>query len=256
MKAIPHVIGNWKMYKTGSQAADYVREFLPLAEGCKAHLLLAVPFTSIRSAFKEAGSAVLIGAQNMHDANEGAFTGEIAASMLKEAGASFVLLGHSERRKLFKEDTALIHRKLKTALQEEILPVLCVGETLEEREQGREHEVLKHQLLSALEGIVLEDAKKLLIAYEPVWAIGTGKTATAEMAGEVHRFLRSLLSERFGKEMGSQIAILYGGSVNEKSVEGLMHQKEINGVLVGGASLDPTTFAAIAKKCASVKEHL
>lgn len=241
-----YVVGNWKMYKTSREATDYLEELASQVAGCKTHVYLAVPFTSIAPASQYAqNTSIVIGAQNMHDAREGAFTGEIAALMLKEAGASFVLLGHSERREKFGEDDALIESKVLRALADELRPVLCVGETLEERQAGHEEEVLHRQLTSALSNVAKEDTSKLLIAYEPVWAIGTGKRATPEMANQAHSFCRSVLQELFGKRKGGAIPILYGGSVKSDSVAELVSQEEIDGVLVGGASLDPHTFAQI-----------
>ncbi len=248
------VIGNWKMYKTSREAADYIEQLLPKIEGCKARVFLAVPFTSIASASACAKQAKLeIGAQNMNDAREGAFTGEIAALMLKEAGASFVLLGHSERRHIFGETDDLIHRKLVRALQDAILPVLCVGETLEEREAGRTEEVLKRQIDSALADVSKENSGDLILAYEPVWAIGTGKTATPAQVQQAHSFCRECLSEIYGKRKAGQISILYGGSVKPDNTKTLVSQKDIDGVLVGGASLDPETLAAIIQHCEGIR---
>ncbi len=245
-----YVIGNWKMYKTAREAVDYIEAFLPKIEKCKAQVFLAVPFTSIASAAQFAkDTSVVIGAQNMNDAREGAFTGEIAGLMLKEAGAEFVILGHSERRHVFGESDAFIHKKVLRALQDDLIPVLCIGETLHEREQGKMEEVLKRQIASALDGIPKEDAGKIILAYEPVWAIGTGKTATPEMAEEAHAFCRECLAEFVGKRKAGAMPILYGGSVKPENAAQIAAEKNIDGVLVGGASLDPETFAQIAIKC-------
>lgn len=244
------VIGNWKMYKTAREASSYIEELLPLIEGCTAKVLLAVPYTSIASAAKAVkGSEVQVGAQNMNDAREGAFTGEIAALMLKEAGAAFVLLGHSERRHVFGETNELVLRKVVRALQDDLIPVLCVGETAQEREEGRTEEVLRTQITESLAEIPEEEASKLIVAYEPVWAIGTGKTATAEIAQEAHAFCRQVLCELFGKRKGAKIPVLYGGSVKPSNAEELSMQKDIDGVLVGGASLDPKSLAEIVHHC-------
>ena len=243
------IVGNWKMYKTTREASAYLEEFLPLIEGANAKVFLAVPHTSIATAAKSAkGTGVTIGAQNMNDAREGAFTGEIAALMLKEAGAEFVLLGHSERRHVFGEKNEFIQRKVVRALQDDLTPILCVGETSAERESGRTEEVIQNQISECLEGVPKEEAGKLIVAYEPVWAIGTGKTATPEMAQQIHAFCRSCLSDLFGKRKGDLIPILYGGSVNVKNVEELTLQEDIDGVLVGGASLDPNILAEITIK--------
>ncbi len=248
------VIGNWKMYKTSREAADYIEQLLPKIEGNKARVFLAVPFTSIASAAACAKQAKLeIGAQNMNDARDGAFTGEIAALMLKEAGATFVLLGHSERRHIFGESEDLIHRKLARALQDDILPVLCVGETLEEHEAGNMKEVLKRQIESALADVPKEHAGDLILAYEPVWAIGTGKTATPKQAQEAHAFCRECLAEIYGKRKAGQISILYGGSVKPDNAKKLLSEKDIDGVLVGGASLDADTLADIIQHCEGIR---
>ena len=244
------VIGNWKMYKTAREATAYLEELFPLIRGCEAKIFLAVPYTSIAPAAKVAkGTEVVIGAQNMNDAREGAFTGEIAALMLKEAGAEFVLLGHSERRHKFHETDAFIGRKVVRALQDDLIPVLCVGETAKEREAGKTEEVLKEQLETCLEGVPKEEAEKVILAYEPVWAIGTGKAATIKIAQEAHAFCRACLGELFGKRKAGSIPILYGGSVAPGNASELAAQKDIDGVLVGGASLEPNTLAEIALHC-------
>ena len=242
------------MHKGAQEARLYIEELLPLVEGLSAHLLLAVPFTSITSCVEaDPQGKIEIGAQNMHDAREGAFTGEIAAFMLKEAKASFVILGHSERRRLFQENLEMVHRKLLAAFRESLRPILCVGETLEERSAQKTEEVLKNQLFSALEGVSLEMAKNLIVAYEPVWAIGTGKSATKEMVREVHEYLYLLLKERFGEEMALTIPLLYGGSVNLENVEMLSLEEKIDGFLIGGASLNPKIFASIAHQSVKCK---
>lgn len=239
------IIGNWKMYKTGSQATEFIRTLKSLVEGAKSKVGLAVPFTAILPAAKEAeGSNILIGAQNMNDATEGAFTGEIASSMLKDAGAKFVILGHSERRQIFQESNAFIRTKVDKALEEDIVPILCVGETLTEREEGHE-EVLREQILQCLENVSKKDSDKIILAYEPVWAIGTGKTATPKIAQETHQFCRECLIELFGKMKAQKVPILYGGSVKPDNAANLMKQKDVNGALVGGASLNPKSFSEI-----------
>lgn len=244
------VIGNWKMYKTAREAAAYLEELFPLIDDCKVNIYLAVPYTSIAQAAKAAkGTEVTIGAQNMNDAREGAFTGEIAALMLKEAGAEFVLLGHSERRHKFHETDEFIGRKVVRALQDDLVPVLCIGETAKDREAGKTEEVLKEQIETCLQGVPKEEAQKIILAYEPVWAIGTGKTATGEMAQEAHAFCRKCLTKLFGKASAARIPILYGGSVNPANASDLVSQKDIDGALVGGASLEPQTLAKIALNC-------
>lgn len=255
MLKIPYIVGNWKMHKGAKEARLYIEELLPLVEGLSAHLFLAVPFTAIASCVEASSQGKIeIGAQNMHDAKEGAFTGEIAASMLKEEKASFVILGHSERRRLFQESLEMVHKKVLAAFREGLRPILCIGETLEEKEAQETKKVLRDQLFSALEGISLEMAKDLIIAYEPVWAIGTGKSATQETVREVHEFLYLLLKERFGEEVAHLIPLLYGGSVNLENVEALSQEEKIDGFLIGGASLNPKNFASIAHQCVKCKE--
>lgn len=238
------------MYKTAHEAAAYVEELIPLVDGSDADLFLAVPFTSIATAAKAAkGTAVRVGAQNMNDAREGAFTGEIAALMLKEAGAEFVLLGHSERRQGFSETNEFVQRKVIRALQDDLIPVLCVGETAAERDAEQTEEVLRKQIEVGLEGVPKEESETIILAYEPVWAIGTGKSATPKIAQEAHAFCRKVLGDIFGKRKAATIPILYGGSVKAENVGELVAQKDIDGVLVGGASLDAKTLSKIVLNC-------
>lgn len=244
------VIGNWKMYKTAREAVDYIEHLASKIDGYKVRVLLAVPFTSIAPAAACAKQyGISIGAQNMNDAREGAFTGEIAAVMLKEAGAEFVMLGHSERRRLFGETDDFIHRKVLRAIQDDLRPILCIGECLIEREEGREHDILKQQIESALTGISEKEIDQIILAYEPVWAIGTGKTATPKQAQEAHAFCRKCIEEMFGKRKANQISIIYGGSVHPDLVKELVSQKDIDGVLVGGVSLDPELLSIIVQNC-------
>jgi triosephosphate isomerase len=238
------IAGNWKMHKTTDEAVAYVKELIPLVEGVKAKVYLAVPFTAIYSVAEAAkGSNVVIGAQNMNDATEGAFTGEIAARMLLDAGAQFVILGHSERRHVFGEDNAFVNRKVKRALEEKIQPILCIGETLEQREADKTEEVLKSQLLESLSEV--ESLENVIIAYEPVWAIGTGVTATPDQAQEAHAFCRSVIESEWGKSAAKEIVIQYGGSVKPDNAKTLLDQADIDGLLVGGASLTPEIFSQI-----------
>lgn len=249
----PTVIGNWKMHKTAREAVDFIEAILPLVEGCQVNLFLAVPFTSIQSAVQAArNTPIVIGAQNMHEAREGAFTGEIASLMLKEAGAAFALLGHSERRTHFGEGDEVIQRKVARALADDLTPVLCIGETLEEKDSGKTEKVLKKQL-SAVHGIGKGDAGKLILAYEPVWAIGTGKPATTETAQTAHAAIRSELTHLFGKQTAHLIPILYGGSVSKENASHFMAKGDIDGLLVGTAALDPLTLAAIVKQTTEKK---
>jgi triosephosphate isomerase len=244
------IIGNWKMYKTTREAIGYIERLAPKIEGVQSRVFLAVPYTAIASAASYVKQMnITIGAQNMNDAREGAFTGEIAALMLKEAGAGFVLLGHSERRHVFGETDAFIHRKVERALQDDLVAVLCVGENSEERNEGRTEEVLSRQISLALEGVPKEQTDKIILAYEPVWAIGTGASATPKMAQEAHAFCRACLAKLFGKRKANQISILYGGSVKPENVKDLVSQKDIDGVLVGGASLSAETLAELVQNC-------
>jgi len=244
------IAGNWKMHKTQQEAELYIRELAPLIAAAKSSVFLAVPFTVIESAAKAAKKTnIVIGAQNMHDATSGAFTGEIAGVMLKSAGGEFVILGHSERRHIFGESDAFINKKVHRALIDDLLPILCVGETAEEREASKTYEVIERQIKEGLTNIPKEEITRVVIAYEPVWAIGTGKTATPQIAQEVHKFIRDLLVELFGKRAASKISILYGGSVKPENTKELIEQKDIDGALVGGASLEAQSFAKIINQC-------
>lgn len=247
------VIGNWKMHKTAREAADYVERLSPLVQGTRSRVFLSVPYTSIAEAASAAkSSAIVVGAQNMNEAREGAFTGEVSAIMLKEAGARFVLLGHSERRYLFDESDEVIHRKMIRALQDDLLPVLCIGETAEQRAKGKTEEVLQDQLMKALEGVSDRDLGRLMIAYEPVWAIGSGNASTPQLTQESHSFCRKWIEKFFGKQVSQTIPLLYGGSVKALNVKEIATQKDVDGVLVGEASLDPEAFSAIIQNCEGI----
>jgi triosephosphate isomerase (TIM) len=249
------ISGNWKMNKTIHEASDYLKALAPLVEACKAKVYLAVPFTALYTLSQEVESSkIVIGVQNMHDAGHGAFTGELSGDMLKDAGAKFVILGHSERRALFQESSEWVNRKLKKALSDDLQPTLCVGESLEQRENGKTKKVLKEQIFSSLEGISPSDISEMLIAYEPVWAIGTGKTATAEMAQTTHQFIRELIAENWGPEIAEKVRLQYGGSVKPENAAELMGQADIDGLLVGGASLEVTSFGQIVNFDRSVVE--
>lgn len=238
------ITGNWKMYKTVEEAALFVKNLAPLITK---PTYIAVPFTAIKSAADNAkGTQVVIGAQNMHDASEGAFTGEIAAKMLLDAGARFVILGHSERRRLFNETNALVNKKIKRALSEKIQPLLCIGETLEQREAGKTEEIIRSQLLESLADVQLDQHPEILLAYEPVWAVGTDMAATPEMAQEAHHFCRQCISEKWGEETANKIVIQYGGSVHPDNAQDLLNEPDIDGLLVGGASLTVESFSQIA----------
>ncbi len=244
------VVGNWKMYKTAKETVAYIHAIVPKVAAASASVYLAIPFTSLSSAIHAAeGTNLIIGAQNMHFEEQGAFTGEISAFMLKALGVDFVILGHSERRSLFHETDALIHKKLLRALKEDLEPILCIGEKEEERAQGKTREVLEQQVHSLLLGIAKEEAEKILIAYEPVWAIGTGKTATPQMIQETHAQIRALLKQKYDLRTSQKIALLYGGSVKPENSQEILSQKDVDGALVGGASLDPVQFAQIVNHC-------
>jgi triosephosphate isomerase len=240
------IAGNWKMYKTIEETRSFIQELVALGGNSAASVFLAVPFTALAAASNAAkGSFIQVGAQNMHDALEGAFTGEISGKMLLDAGAHFVILGHSERRHLFGETDEFINKKLKTALKLGLRPILCIGETLQQREQNQTEKVLQNQLEKSLSGLTENDISKILIAYEPVWAIGTGLTATPEQAEEMHLFCRRFVANKWGDAAANNLSILYGGSVKPENTKALMEQENIDGVLVGGASLAADSFNKI-----------
>jgi triosephosphate isomerase (TIM) len=241
------IIGNWKMHKTIEEGRSFVRDLLSSFKPMKRTIVgLAVPFTEIYPLAEEAkGTPLLIGAQNMNDASEGAFTGEIAGSMLKDAGAHFVLLGHSERRHLYCEDDALINRKVKQAVKKELRPILCVGETGKEYEANETHSVIERQLTEGLKDLQPHQLHNLIIAYEPVWAIGNGHSATPSIAQEVQQFCRQILAKILTEELAQELVIQYGGSVNPGNAQELLAQPDIDGLLIGGASLSLESFRQI-----------
>ncbi len=245
--ALPLIVANWKMNKTVSEAYELIEKLKDSLDGvddrkivvCPAFVCLGVVSDQLK------GSNIKLGAQNMYFEDNGAFTGEISPAMLKELGCEYVILGHSERREHFKEDDALINKKVKAALQHGLKPILCVGETKEERDQNQTKDKVKGQLEEDLKKVSTENILNVVIAYEPIWAIGTGENATPEQAEEVHAFIRGLLSEKFGQEAAEKISILYGGSVKPGNAKDLMGEKNINGCLVGGASLSADDFTKI-----------
>lgn len=239
--------GNWKMFKTIAETTQFIVDFLPLVAGVThADIVIAPPFTAVADAArKTAGSSVAVAAQDLHWEKQGAFTGEVSAAMLAEAGARYVIIGHSERRHIFGETDDQVFQKTRAALGAGLTPIVCVGELLAEREAGATNQVLARQFGGSVGGLTLQEFTAIIIAYEPVWAIGTGKVATPEIAAEAHRFIRSEASAKFGKDTANALRILYGGSVKPDNVRGLMAQPEIDGTLVGGASLDAKSFAAI-----------
>lgn len=242
------IAGNWKMHKTTGEAVSLARELVDTLKGGKQKYMVAPPFTALAAVSEVVkGSNILLGAQNMAPALEGAHTGEVSVTMLKDLGVEVVILGHSERRHEYGESDELIQQKVDLALAEGVEVVLCVGETLDEREAGSVQEVVEKQLLAGLQNVSESQLPKVTIAYEPVWAIGTGKTATPEDADEVHAFIRQVVEKRYSKSAAENLVIQYGGSVKPGNVKDLMAKENIDGALVGGASLKAETFVPIAK---------
>lgn len=240
---------NWKMYKTLDHTREFFRDFLPAVAGHdRDEIVVCPPFVDLPAAVEAAkGSNVAVGGQDVYWEKEGAFTGEISTGMLLSVGCTHVIVGHSERRQHFGETDDTVNLKLKAALEAGLTPIACVGEVLEEREARLTEDVLRRQCLRAFHAISGKKAGKLVVAYEPVWAIGTGKTATPQLASEAHSLIRIEAAKAFGEGMANQLRILYGGSVKPENVKALMAEEEIDGALVGGASLDPKSFAAIVK---------
>ncbi len=244
---IPLIAGNWKMHKTGAQAVEAAQRLKALIQGCEnVEVMIAPTFTSlyqVAQVIKD--SAIGLGAQNLYWEKQGAFTGEISSEMLVDAGCSHVIIGHSERRQLFGETDATVNLKIRAALSDRLTPVICIGESETERDAGDTLSVLDKQVRDGLKDFVSSDLTGIIVAYEPVWAIGTGKTATREQAQEAHQFIRSLLETLFGKPFAETVRILYGGSVKPDNVKALMEMPDVDGALVGGASLDPETFSKL-----------
>ena len=247
MQRRPLIAGNWKMYLTQDEAVALAKDVAQSAANCPDRdVLIAPAFTSLAAVCGAVqGSNVLVGAQNIAWEKEGAFTGEISAPMLKDLGVGVAIIGHSERRHIFGEDSAMINRRLHGALNGAILPILCIGETLSEREAGKTFSVLEAQIRHGLAGVDAEQMQQVVIAYEPVWAIGTGKTASKEQAQEVHAFIRQLLGSIYEKNIAIAVKILYGGSVKPENIDELMAQPDIDGALVGGAALKAESFDRI-----------
>jgi triosephosphate isomerase (TIM) len=243
----PVMAGNWKMYKTPAETIAFFDKFRPLvAQSQHCEIVICPPFTNLAAAVESArGRAIGIGAQNIGWAKEGAFTGEVSGSMIRALGATHAIVGHSERRQYFGETDETVLKRTQAALEFDLTPIVCVGERLEERESGRTGEVLATQFQNGIAGLAEQQFARIVIAYEPVWAIGTGKTATPDIAADAHRAIRAQVRAQFGRPAGDAIRILYGGSVKPDNVKSLMAQPEIDGVLVGGASLDPVSFASI-----------
>lgn len=243
------IAGNWKMNKTGAEGKAFVEAFKPLvADISDVEIVVCPTFTALSEVVAAAaGSNVKVGAQNIHWAESGAFTGEISADMLKETGVEYVIIGHSERRQYFGETDETVNSRLKAALAAGLIPMVCIGELLEERENGKTESVINTQVRGAFEGISNDDMEKVIIAYEPVWAIGTGKTATPEMAEETHAYVRSVVADMFGQETADRVRIQYGGSMKSANSAELIAQEDIDGGLVGGASLEADSFADLIK---------
>jgi triosephosphate isomerase len=241
------IAGNWKMFKTGPEALQTATELVRRAGSItQVDIMIAPPFTalgSVREAIK--GSQIALGAQNVYWEAEGPFTGEVSPAMLLDAGCRYVIVGHSERRQHFGETDEWINRKVKVSMETGLIPVFCIGETEGQRESGKTFSVLDKQIQMGLKEVFFEDSQALVVAYEPVWAIGTGKTASSQQAQEVHRFLRERLADQYGKGLADRLRILYGGSVKPDNVAELMSMPDLDGALVGGASLDPQIFAEI-----------
>lgn len=243
------IAGNWKMNKTNKEAVEMLTELKEIVKGIDSvGIVIGAPFTALSDAVKAvAGSNIKIAAENVYPKESGAYTGEVSPVMLKEIGVEYVILGHSERREYFKESDEFINEKVKCVLAHQMTPILCIGEKLEDREAGRTNDVNKTQINGGLAGLTAEEAKKVVIAYEPVWAIGTGKTATPEIAEETHKAIREELARMFGEEVANEITIQYGGSMKPENAQELLAQADIDGGLIGGTSLKAQDFSKIVK---------
>jgi triosephosphate isomerase len=242
----PVIAGNWKMNKNAAEAKALIGELIPVSAGADCTVVICVPYTDVATAVDLCkGTNIAVGAQNCHFKESGAYTGEIAASMLAEAGVTYVIIGHSERRQYFAETDLTVNRRTKAALSAGLKVILCVGEMLSEREDGITETVVELQTIADLTGITAEQMKNVIIAYEPVWAIGTGKVATDEQAEEVCAFIRKVLEGKYGKAVADGVVIQYGGSMNPKNAAGLLAKENIDGGLIGGASLKAADFAAL-----------
>lgn len=242
----PIIAGNWKMNNSVAESVKLVEELLPLVKNAKCEVIVCPTFTSLYPVIEKIkGSNVKVGAQNMYFEEKGAFTGEISPLMLKDIGVEYVILGHSERREYFKEDDELINKKVKTAFKYNLIPILCVGETLEEKEAGNTKSKISNQINLGLKSLTEKEVSSMVIAYEPIWAIGTGKTATSDEANEVIRFIREEVKSLYGEATSSAVRIQYGGSVKPSTIKEQMAKSDIDGALVGGAALKAEDFASI-----------
>lgn len=240
------IAGNWKMNMLPNEAISFIEQITPLVKDTKNEVILCVPYTDLfYSLLTAQNTNIKIGAQNMHWEEKGAYTGEVSGQMLKSIGVEYVIIGHSERRQYFAETDETVNKKVKAALANELKPIICVGETLEQREQGAAEEVITKQTMLALEGISKEQIENVILAYEPIWAIGTGKTATSEDANNSIKAIRNKVEELYGKEIADKIIILYGGSVKAENAKELFSTTDIDGGLVGGASLKVEEFSKI-----------
>ena len=242
------IAGNWKMNMLPNEAIEYIQAFAPLVKDAKAEVILCVPYTDLFYCLMNAQNTnIKIGAQNVHFEEKGAYTGEVSAKMLKSIGVEYVIIGHSERRQYFAETDETVNKKIKAALENKLKPIVCVGETLEQRESGKTEEIITTQTKLALEGLTKEQVKGIIIAYEPIWAIGTGKTATSEDANNSIKEIRKEIASIYGEDIAEEVIIQYGGSVKSSNAKELFACSDIDGGLVGGASLKPEEFSKIVK---------
>lgn len=242
------IAGNWKMNKTPAEAKELISELKPLVADASCDVVICVPYIDLFTALEETkGTNIKVGAENCHWAESGAFTGEVSAKMLKSIGVDYTVIGHSERRQYFGETDETVQKRVRAALDNDITVILCVGETLIQREQGITRETVALQIKVALQGVSADEMKKIIIAYEPVWAIGTGKTATAEQANEVNKAIREVVEQLYSKEIAEATTIQYGGSMNAKNADELVAQPDVDGGLIGGASLKAEDFSIIVK---------
>src|SRR5687768_7608848 len=248
---VPFIAANWKMFKTVHEAVVFVKEFRSLVKDVsEVEIVVAPPATAVHAVAEAVrNSPVAVAGQTLHWEREGAYTGEISARMLKEAGAEYVIIGHSERRRLFHETDETVNRKLMAALGAQLTPIVCIGETLEEREGNQTLSVLDRQIKAGLDGLTADQVASLVIAYEPVWAIGTGRNATPEQAGEAHAHIRSRLQQWFGGAPADACHVIYGGSVKPENIRDLIAHPDVDGALVGGASLEVGQFFEVVSRC-------
>jgi len=249
MRRLPFIAGNWKMNKTVGEALELIRELkVAIAHVKEVEVAVAPPFTALYAVHKELeGTSIRLAAQNLYWEERGAFTGEVSPLMLKEVGCQYVIIGHSERRQFFGESDETVNRKIKAALAQGLKLIFCVGETLKDREEAKTFSVVERQIEGGLRGLGDKELRNMVIAYEPIWAIGTGKTATPEQAEEVHRFIRGKMDKLHSRGVSEEIRIQYGGSVTPENIKGLMNQPNIDGALVGGASLKAESFSKIVR---------